>query len=208
MVASPTHLASAVVEGNVRVDCVGRKFGRGSALLQIQSLADTELWLEIPTGSIFVPDDMTTQTLIASSDTHLTIEPGASVSVAVDAFCGISENACPDGRMELTRYLAPHDVCHSQLSVWRWSTRFEPAAPWTFRSMLFGGAPTPARDEKNLIEREFPEEADELYEFASERRSDSSSGGGLDGSSSSSSSSSHDDGNWDGTYSGGDGDSG
>lgn len=75
----------------------GRQFGRGSLLLQVHSLSDMPLRVEIPTGSIFVPDDLTTQTLIASNDTSISIEPGRVANVAIDAYCGIGANACPHG---------------------------------------------------------------------------------------------------------------
>ncbi len=179
LVADERHVASAVAAGRVSADVHGRQFGRGSLRLSVRSLADEHLQLHIPAGSLCIPDSTSEQTLIASKDTQLELAPGQVVDLGLDAFCGISSNACPRGPMELSRYVVPREVVTSQRSVWHWSSPHEPSSDAGARSWFFwdDDRPTPARQEFDIIEREFPDEAEELRdEFGGDERSDTAGG--------------------------------
>jgi hypothetical protein len=151
----------------------GHKLGRDALRVTLHNLVSTgALQLEIPSGSIFVPDDARTQTLITSSDTFIELAPGESVDLSLDAYCGISSRSVPNGgQMELTRYLAPHKVCESQHTVWTWSRPFEPPPLHDGGDDGGGGSggdgddgpSVAARDEEELLREEFPDEADALH---------------------------------------------
>lgn len=146
------HLFHRVQSQQVQLSCRGKGFGRRSLRLTLMSTAAEAAQVEIPKGTLFIPDSNFEQTLICSEDAELTLEGGGSATVELDAYCGLSSAACPGGAMQVTALQAPPRYIGSQGKTWAWTDGY--ASP----DLQLPAGMRPASQETDLLAREYPDE--------------------------------------------------
>ena len=114
--------------GLVEIEARGSSFGFRSLELTVKSLAYCPLRVVVPRGTWFHNRTPFHQPLVNICDRWIEIEPGALVTVELDAFCGIRTYGCPlRDEMELSPYVFDgDDLMQSQVKVWDYLSRYVP----------------------------------------------------------------------------------
>ena len=117
--------------GLVEIAARGSSFGPRSLELTVKNLAYCPLKVLVPRGTWFHNRTPFHQPLVTICDRWIEIEPGALVTVELDAFCGIRTYGCPlRDEMELSPYVFDgDDVMQSQSEVWAYFSPYVPAIP-------------------------------------------------------------------------------
>lgn len=160
--AGDDHLSRLVGSGKLEmINPRGESFGDGSIKFTIRNTLEEAVSASVPMGSMFQALESAVQNLIAVADTVLDLAPGEVREVVLGGYCGNSNFACPgssgNGNMSCLGLIAPAEHCSSQGAVWEWTDRFAPPDPEDLPDGF-----TAARDETELLSREFPEEAELL----------------------------------------------
>jgi hypothetical protein len=144
----------ALDSGFLQAKVTGVRFGTKSLHISLVNKSFVRLEIFLRRGTLFVNSRHGQQPLILVESKNVSVGPHSSVSLQLDAFCGVSTFSCPsgdDGNMALTPYfLEVPGVLSNQSTVWGHLNQFSP-----------GRCP----DQENAADEEYRRNQEEFSDF-------------------------------------------